>query len=492
MTITSLDPIATSDFGYAQAQHLLNRAGFGGTPVQITALQEMGLDQAVDFLVDYRSIEDKDLGPPRVDGDIIRPYTQQEKQLFKEAKENKNQDVLDRLRSEQLAREVLDREQMARLEQWWLARMISTPRPMEEKLTLLWHGHFASNDRTVRDSYLMFRQNELFRTYASSSFTALANSIIRDPAMIRFLNNDSNNKAHPNENLGRELMELFTLGVGHYTEQDIKEGFRSLTGYGVDDHEFRFHPRVHDDGTKTILGQTGSFDGEDFVRIILAQRQCSIWVSYKLYRHFVADIGPRPDNQTQSVIDQMADTMLSHQYEIRPVLKQILKSRHFYDPSIIGNQIKSPVQLVVGAARMLNTPINDVGILADAMSTMGQKLFDPPSVAGWDVGRGWINTSTLFVRQNLCAYLITGKLPFNDGWSSDKIEYDPSFLVADLPKKTPETVADRLMTTLLGCQAPMQRREELVKFLKDRHGPSRDVLIAATLLITAMPEYQLC
>ena len=287
-------------------------------------------------------------------------------------------------------------------------------------------------------------------------------------------------------------MELFTLGVGHYTEQDIKEGARALTGYGLEAHSFHFRPFAHDDGIKNILGQSGQFNGEDFARIILQQRDGAVWVAYKLYRHFVADVSPHPDEATQSVINQMADGLFRNHYEMRPVLKAVFKSRHFYDPSIIGNQIKSPAQLVVGSARVLNAQVKDVGILTDAMSMMGQKLFEPPSVAGWDVGRGWINTSTLYVRQNLCAYLITGKLPFNDGWSAEKVSYDPTFMTADLPSKTPAAVADHLLATLLGCQAPPQRREELIHFLEARNGITHDVLIAALLLITAMPEYQLC
>lgn len=489
---TSLRPIPAKAFGYPQAQHLLGRAGFGGTPAQILALQEMGLEKAVDHLVDYQAIDDRDLPEPKADPNIIRPESLEERMQYQKLKREDEKAFMEKKRAEFLARQGQDRLQMRDLAEWWLARMIATPRPLEEKLVLLWHGHFASNHRVVHDSYLLLQQNLMFRKHANGSFADLAYAIVRDPAMIKFLNNDSNLARHPNENLARELMELFTLGVGHYTEQDIKEGARALTGNGVDDNEFRFRRSIHDEGVKTILGQAGPFDGEGFVRVILQNRRCPVWVATKLYKHFVGDIDLKPDPSAESVIAQLAEGLWTSKYELKPVLKGLFMSQHFYDPAIMGNQIKSPAQLVVGSARVLGAPTRDTRTLHDAMAMMGQRLFDPPSVAGWYGGRGWINTSTLFVRQNLCTYLLTGKLPFEDGWSAQKLDFDPTFLIADLPTKTPEAVADHLLATLLGTHAG-DRRDDLVRFLKDRSaGMTRDVLVGALLLITAFPEYQLC
>ncbi|MCX5661561.1 MAG: DUF1800 domain-containing protein [Planctomycetota bacterium] len=489
---TSLRPIAPKAFGYAQAQHLLARAGFGGTPAQILALQNMGLDKAVDHLVDYQAIDDHDLPEPKADPDIMRPESMEDRLAERNAKREDEAAYREKKRAEFLRRQGLDRLQMRDLAEWWLARMIATPRPLEEKLTLLWHGHFASNHRVVHDSYLLLRQNQMFRKLANGSFADLAYAIVRDPAMIKFLNNDSNVARHPNENLARELMELFTLGVGHYTEQDIKEGARALTGNSFDDNEFRFRAPIHDGGVKTILGQFGPYDGEQFVRVILQNRQCPVWVATKLYKHFVGDIDLKPDASAESVVAQLAEALWGAQYELKPTLKTLFKSQHFYEPAIMGNQIKSPAQIVVGSARVLGAPQRDVRTLHDAMAMMGQRLFDPPSVAGWYGGRGWINTSTLFVRQNLCAYILTGKLPLEDGWSAQKLDFDPMFLIADLPTKSPEAVADHLLATLLGTHAP-DRRDDLVRFLKGRSaGITRDVLVGALLLITALPEYQLC
>lgn len=490
----TLKPLASERFGYEQARHLLNRAGFGGTPQQVGALQAMGLEAAVDTLVDYDRI-DWDGPAPTVDPDYIRRPTEEERAIYLAARRAGDEETLEKLRAKTIELQGMDRRQYRELGQWWLGRMIATPRPLEEKLTLLWHSHFASNYRTVRDSYLMWKQNAFLRTHAAGSFADLATGIVRDPAMIKFLNNDSNRKRSPNENLARELMELFTLGEGHYTEADIKEGARALTGYTYDDNEFRFDGRQHNEGAKTILGERGEHDGESFVRILLGRKACSQFVAYKLYRHFVADLA-NPGEATppqRSFIRDLARQIVEQRYELRPALKAIFRSEHFYDPSIVSNQIKSPAQLVVGTVRMLGTPSRDLSVLSEAMGRMGQRLFDPPTVAGWDGGRMWINTATLFIRQNTATYLITGKLPTDRAWQRDALNYDPMPLVADLELRSVEAVVDRLLGTLIGASAPRDRRDMLVRFLYERGGSiNADTILAVLLLITSMPEYQLC
>ena len=490
----TLKPLDATGFGYEQARHLLNRAGFGGTPQQIATLQNMGLAGAVRHLVEYDRVP-ADLPDPRVDADLIRPPTDEEKLAYATARKDNDEEALEQLRAKVIERQGMDRRQMRDLAKWWLARMIQTPRPLEEKLTLLWHGHFASNFRSVRDSHLLWQQNQFFRTHAAGSFADLARGIIRDPAMIVFLNNNQNRKRAPNENLARELMELFTLGEGQYTEADIKEGARALTGYTYNDNAFELSDRNHDGGGKTILGVRGNHDGEAFVDILLAQRACSQFVAYKLYKHFVADLTePKAVTGTQrGYINQLARLLADNRYQLRPVLTAMFSSEHFYDPQIVGNQIKCPAQLVVGTVRTLNTPVRDLDQLHDAMGRMGQRLFDPPSVAGWDGGRTWINTATLFVRQNVAALLITGKSPQDSKWSRDALAYDPMFLVSDLQPLSPESASDRLLGTLIGGHAPRDRRDMLVKFLYDRGGNvTADTVLALLLLITSMPEYQLC
>lgn len=492
----SLRPISPKAFDLRAARHLLNRAGFGGTPQQVAALQAMGLDGAVDFLVDYEKIDRSHLEVPQYDADLMRPPTLDERRMLAEAARGGNPEELRaRAREEFLRRQAEDRAQMNRIELWWLGRMIATPRPLEEKLVLLWHGHFATNHRTVHDSYLMLKQNATFRDHAAGNFADLAHAIVRDPAMIKFLNNEKNRKEKPNENLARELMELFTLGEGNYTEDDIKQGARALTGYGISDNDFHFYSTTHDHGQKTILGKTANFDGDSFVDQILTRPQCAIWVSFKLYKHFVADVEDREriDPAARSFVHQCADLLRDQRYELKPVLRALFKSQHFYDPSVVGNLIKSPAQFTVSAARTLGTPTRSVATLAGGMMMMGQKLFDPPSVAGWDGGRGWVNTSTLFVRQNIAAYMLSGKLPFEDGWSRDKVDYDPMALVKHLPEKSPEKVVDEIAATMIARPLGTDRRDHLVKFMKERsQGINSDSMLGLLLLVTALPEYQVC
>lgn len=493
MATASLKPIPTKAFDEGKARHLLARAGFGGPPRQISFLAGLGLEKAVDFLVDYETIDITSLPKPQYDSDLIRPLRGDVMKMLGDGKGGDAKVIREKIRQEFLQRQAEDRLQMAGIEQWWLARMIATPRPLEEKLVLLWHGHFASNFRTVDDSFLMLQQNVLFRKHANGNFGEMALAIVRDPAMLKFLNNNSNRKGHPNENLARELMELFTLGVGAYGEDDIKQGARALTGYGVEDNDFEFHKNAHDDGQKEILGRKGNFDGEDFVRIILGRPQCPLFVCYKLYRHFVGDIDEKPTDSQEAVIRAMAKTLGENRYELKPVLKMLFTSEHFYDPQIVAGQVKSPAQLLVGTARMLNTPTRNLGTLTAAMNMMGQQLFEPPSVAGWDGGRGWINTSTLFVRQNLATYLISGKVPGDQNWSQDTVGYDPMFLISDLADKSPDKVVDLLVDVLLGAHVEAARRAELSKYLAARRGGVTQGSVLATLmLVTAMPEYQLC
>ena len=489
----TLNPIPAKDFGFAQARHLINRAGFGGTPQQVHDLQRKGLKKAVDSLVDYEKIS---VGPDAehdFDADIIRPLTPDERQARRQAIKEGNKEVREKLRKEFLERRRQDRLQMRDIGKWWLQRMINTPRPLQEKLVLLWHNHFATSYRTVQDSWKMLQQNAMFRKHANGHFGNLAMGIIHDPAMLRFLNNNQNRKGSPNENLARELMELFTLGEGYYTEADIREGARALTGYTYKDDAFYFQEDQHDDGMKTILGQTGAWDGEDFVRILLTQRACSRFIAYKLYDHFVADISQGETEAATRVIDQLASVIRKHKYQLKPALTALFMSRHFYDPAIMGNQVKSPVQLVVGTVRMLDTPTRQVSMLQQALNTMGQQLFAPPSVAGWDGGRSWINTSTLFVRQNTATYLITGKRPNQKNWNSKKMGYDPMPLVESLLSNEPRVVVDHLLDSMIAVPVAEQRRAALAQVLEDSGGEvNRDALAGLLVLITALPEYQLC
>ncbi|MFK7788111.1 MAG: DUF1800 family protein, partial [Phycisphaeraceae bacterium] len=239
----SLSPIRDADFGPAQTRHLLSRAGYGVTPQGLKQWQAVSLNKAVDQLVDYDAVSLEDLEPADLDPDIIRPLTTEERRAFIKARRDKDLKAQNEFRRMRVAANAEDRRMHAALQRWWVERLAQTPRPTEERLTMLWHGHFATRHRDVRDAFLMQQQNAFFREHANGSFADLASGIVQDPAMIKFLNNDQNKKQRPNENLARELMELFTLGEGHYTEDDIKQGARALTGYHFDDNEFVLNER---------------------------------------------------------------------------------------------------------------------------------------------------------------------------------------------------------------------------------------------------------
>lgn len=497
---SSLAPIRARDFGFEQARHLLWRAGFGGTPQQIQTLASWGPERAVDYLLNYDDIPAEDVKGTLFDRDIMRPMNAEERGEIARARMRGDEAAIDRLRAQRQRAEQNDREQMRRIQRWWLRRMIETPRPLEEKMTLFWHGHFATSYRTIEDSYHMFVQNQLFRRNATGNFGELLFAIIRDPAMIAYLDNNDSRKGRPNENLARELMELFSLGVGNYTEQDIKEGARALTGYTFNDDEFVFQRNNHDDGPKVILGERGTLDGDGFVRAILKQPACSRYMARKLYRFFAADYPtgrPEIDGPADAVMRRLAATMVSGRYALRPVLRQLFLSEHFYEPALMNEMIKSPTELVVGAVRSLNTPVRDIGVLTDALGLMGQNLFFPPSVKGWDGGRAWINTSTLYTRQNILCFLLTGQLPAGRRDALRDVErYDPSDLLADLRDSgaatDPDAVVDYVLRFALGNNTP-RNRETLSSFLR-RHGGrvTPETVTGLLLLVTAMPEYQLC
>lgn len=503
--IASMSAISPSAFGYEQARHLLWRAGFGGTPRQIQTLASWGPEKAVDYILNYDQVPVDAPEAGLFDKDIVRPPTAEEQAAAREARRNRDEEKLQQLTLERQKRERRDRAQMNEVQKWWLKRMIETPRPLEEKLTLFWHGHFATSYRTIENSYHMYAQNQFFRANGAGSFAGLLTGIIRDPAMLAYLDNNDSRKNRPNENLAREIMELFALGIGAYGERDIKEGARALTGYTFRDDEFVFDKNNHDQGAKTILGRSGNFDGDDFVRIILEQPACSKFITRKLYHFFVRDLPPleRANDRelepaTRSALADLAALLVRSKYELRPVLRRLFLSEHFYSPRVMGEQIKSPVQLVVGAVRSLNTPVRDLSILNDALDLMGQDLFYPPSVKGWDGGRSWINTSTLYVRQNILAFLLTGKKPQGYDASAETERYDPTPLLDELAKADPGAesdaarVVDYLLMLTLG-RNPEHARKPLLDFVRAGGGRlTPDHVRGLLLLITAMPEYQLC
>ncbi len=497
MTNLSMSPISKSQWNATTARHLLNRAGFGGTSAQVDALVAMGPDGAVDYLLNYDSLPAEAISDTQFDRDIRRPLNDEERSMVQQARKSNDENALAQIQKLRNERDGLDRKQAQEVQKWWLRRMIETGRPFEEKMTLFWHGHFATGYRTIEDSYHMFLQNQLFRTNAVGNFSQLVMRILRDPAMLKYLDNDESRKGRPNENLARELMELFVLGEGNaYTENDIKEGARALTGYTFEDDAFKFNAGQHDGESKTILGQKGEWDGDDFARIILSRKESSEFLCRKFYRFFVNDGPGMPNAKVAAVTKALAEELRKKQYEIKPVLRMLFRSQHFYDAANMGATIKSPVQLTVQTIRELGVPPRDLSTLNSATDLMGQSLFMPPSVKGWECGQTWINTSTFFVRQNLAVYLITGKRPDAFDWDESLAHWNTSALEAAIAARTSGDAskeADALMDIALAIDASTERREQFKKYVQTLNGPLKgERLVAALCLVTAMPEYQLC
>jgi uncharacterized protein (DUF1800 family) len=321
--------------------------------------------------------------------------------------------------SDLLADSAVAAGEIARLKAWWFYRMLFGPDPLGEKLTLLWHDHFATAYGKVRDVGPMRRQNDTFRKHARGRFTALLDASVREPALLLYLDATSNRKGHPNENLGRELMELFTLGVGHYTEADVKEAARALTGWAVEDGEFVEGAPRHDPGEKTILGRTGRWTGSDLVKILLENPATAERVATKLCRQFFGDRGVEP-----AALKSLANGLREHDLDIGWAAGTVLKSKLFFAEANLGTRVLGPVEYVVGVARALALfdPAPSTLALADWSARMGQDLFEPPNVGGWPGGRAWVHPRSLIARANYAAALVSGP---NVGRS---LPYDPQAL----------------------------------------------------------------
>jgi uncharacterized protein (DUF1800 family) len=408
--VNDLTPITVADWDYDKAAHLIERAGFGATPADIERLAAMTPEQVVDELINFTSIDnsatpafdpspiwDPGMDPfPKSRADAVRIARETGSSMgvamLPEGESRRLQPVVNKffygLRSNAV--------ETQRLATWFAERMLITRRPLEEKLTLFWHGHFATGSGKVRDTRMMLRQNEMLRANAAGSYRDLLLGILTDPAMLVYLDNGENRKGHPNENFGRELLELFTMGVGNYTEQDIREASRAFTGWTNDVLEFRFDAATHDEGPKTFLGRTGAFNGEDIIDIILDTPVTAEFIGAKLYRFFVReDI----DDATRASIGA---TLRDGDYQLRPLLRRIFLSRDFYSPASYATQIKSPVHLVVSTYRKLGlTTLPTIPDFGTLTGRLGQRLFNPPNVAGWAAGRTWITPASLLDRGNL-------------------------------------------------------------------------------------------
>jgi uncharacterized protein (DUF1800 family) len=281
------------------------------------------------------------------------------------------------------------------LRAWWVREMLNTPSPLTERMTLFWHTHFTSGQDKVQYPQLMARQNQLLREHALGNFGELLHDVAKDPAMLLYLDGASNRKGKPNENFAREVMELFTLGEGHYTQCDVADAARAYTGWSLDPdtQAYAWHANQHDDGEKTVLGRTGRFDGDQVLDILLARPETATFVTTKLWREFIS---ATPDPVR---IEPMATQFRASGYEIRVALRSLLLSDAFWRDDNRGILVKSPVEFVIGTLRAFDVGYDDTAPFAAQMRALGQNLFYPPNVKGWPGGTAWINSSTLLARK---------------------------------------------------------------------------------------------
>ena len=415
-----LTPITPRDWNYDFAAHLLERAGFGGTPKEIEALTRMTPAQAVRGFVYFEDINNSHLRPfdhSGIHDPSLEPFPPSRPATTDLAKETgealgikakpdgnrRLQPVVNKF-FYWLRASVLETNRLA---YWWANRMVQTHRPLEEKMALFWHGHYAVSEVKVRDYRKLLGELELFYEHGTGSFRDLMVAVAQDPGMLSFLDAGVNVKGAPNENFAREIMELFTMGVGAYTERDIREAARAFTGWNYVDLEFVVNEELHDGGDKTFLGQTGNFDGVDVIDIIMQQPVTANFIAGKIYRFFV-----RGELSVEHQ-ERLGAVLRDAKYQIAPLLEAIFLSRDFYSPASVGTQIRGPVQLAVSTYRKLG--LKDVPGIPDfnsATGALGQALFRPPTVAGWAEGRSWVTPGLLLERGNFALDVLFPRINF--------------------------------------------------------------------------------
>ena len=402
------------------ARHLMERAGFSGSPQEIARVHAMGLHGAVDYFVnfngapavtlppfDHSGIFDEGLDPFPPSRPATTALAEKNGEVFgikvKPGGNRPMQAIVNKffywLRASRLETD--------RVAYWWARRMLLSPRPLEEKMALFWHGHFATNEDKVRDYRKMHKQLTLFQTQGLGNFRDLLIAVAQDPAMLAFLDAGVNVKGKPNENFAREIMELFTMGVGNYTEHDIREAARAFTGWNYQGIEFHINPDMHDEGEKEVLGQKGNFDGVEVIDIILAHPATAKFIASKMYRFYVS----------QQLSDELAQTLGNRlrdlNYEIQPFLTELFASQEFYAERNIASHIKSPVELVISTYKKLGLDYlpgaPDFNLVT---GSLGQRLMHPPTVAGWSEGRSWITPGLLIERGNFILDVVLPDIAF--------------------------------------------------------------------------------
>lgn len=474
-------------------QHLLWRAGFGPMVEDFEQIEKASPGSYVNALFKASAKT-----PAYIDvaDNFVKGLAMGVDEIGKQQKRQLSEEERRRLREQ-------SRENIKSLNLTWLSQMVGSGQQLREKMALFWHGHFAS-----RNLNILYQQQllDIIRRHALGNFGDLLLEVSKSAAMINFLNNNQNRKDHPNENFAREVMELFTMGRGNYTENDIKEAARAFTGWGATlAGEFVFRKFQHDTGNKTVLGKTGRFQGEDILNILLEQKQTAVYITRKIYRYFVNE------NIDEAKVDWLASRFFQGNYNISKLMQDIFGSDWFYDPQNIGSKIKSPIELIVGMQRTLPLEFENPEVQLLLQRLLGQLLFYPPNVAGWPGGKNWIDSSSLMLRLRLPQLLYAA----DELAIKPKDDDDQMMGMKDKDLKKMGKLGGQLIGAKIDWALYVKRyesvpRDQLLKtitgkLLQTKAGISENVLLkhidansresfikSATIQIMSMPEYQLC
>jgi uncharacterized protein (DUF1800 family) len=451
-------PSESRPFDARAAAHLLRRTGFGASPAEVAKAVDEGLEATVDALFDQAADEEAEF-----------------------------QRTLEAVQAG-----FVNLDDISYVQAWWLYRMLRTRVPFKEKLTLFWHGHFATSYLKVEDAYLMHRQIQMLRERGAGSCPDLVRAVAKDPAMLVYLDGQSNGKAHPTENFARELMELFTCGIGHYGEKDVQEAARAFTGWHREGYEFAFNGEEHDDGRKQFLGYAGRFDGADIVDVLMQQPATPRRIAGKLLKFFAS---PEP---AADVLDEAAQLLDRTQMNIKWFLRELFLSEYFFSKTCYRQRIVSPAEYVVGTVRTLGARVSG-NTLRDQMLALGQELLAPPNVKGWDGERKWINSSTWNARLEFAKFVssLAGETPFADRLDLEAVV--PGDLVL------PEQVVARLAEVLMHGEIDVGARSKLTKLLvtgddgrlnaaqfRDDEGFRNERTRAVLAAMLSLPQYHTC
>lgn len=434
---------ATDDWDELTATHLLTRAGFGASHADIQRAVSDGLDATVKRLT------------------TLQP----ESASFRSA--------------EKLLRvAAIDSGNINNLKAWWLYRMTNSANPLVEKMSLFWHNHFATSNSKVDSVRFMLDQNDLIRSHALGNFRPLLHGMARDVAMLIWLDSNANRKRHANENFSREVMELFSLGVGNYTEKDIAEAARAFTGWHVRADEFWFNKLQHDETNKSLFGKSANMNGEHVIDLCLDHDACPKFLATKLLDRFVSH------EPQQAWVDEFAARIRANNYDLRKPMAELLRSKLFFDPSVGHSLIKSPIDLVIGTIRTLGVRPN-VQNARQLLAELGQDVFEPPTVKGWEGGRLWISSTTILRRANFAAAMAKSQ-------RLGQLD-DPVDLVKEFGwEPSAESTVRGFLRLMLGREIEANAQAELVEFVKSGEGDRSARLRGLLHLIMTLPEYQLC